>query len=285
MLRARTWAARSGGIAPRPSRRPTCNPTQVADADPTTPDDFIIVSGADLFSFISLFGTNPINGFDDTDRSIRQSIFNRIRFHSGEFNYRRRTVGPYCRFQGSWLAGLRYLRWDNKIGLSMTGLNNDAAFPGLTDGNLRFFNLSNSLENSYLGGQVGGDVWWNMMPGVQLGTEVKAMWLKAQVKNDYRMSSNSIGGGAPGARHFRREFDDGTLGIELQTKFVYRLSHSWSFRSAYYMIAIDEVADPVINRPFILATAASPPQPTNAPTMTIRSLVLNGFSFGTEYIW
>ena len=61
-----------------------------------------------FFSVISDFGRNPINGFDDTDRSTSQSITAESEFHSAELNYRRRTVGPYCRFQGSWLVGLRY---------------------------------------------------------------------------------------------------------------------------------------------------------------------------------
>ena len=79
-----------------------------------------------LFSFISDFGTNPPGvGFDDTDRSIVQSVSNNSKFHSAEINYRRRTMGPYCRFQGSWLVGLRYVRFENSLLYAALGENDN----------------------------------------------------------------------------------------------------------------------------------------------------------------
>ncbi len=71
-----------------------------------------------LYSFISRFGAPPQNGFDDTDRSLSQTVTSFSTLHSAEINYRRRTVGQYCRFQGSWLMGIRYVRFDSDFGYS-----------------------------------------------------------------------------------------------------------------------------------------------------------------------
>ncbi|WP_218933598.1 BBP7 family outer membrane beta-barrel protein [Rubripirellula lacrimiformis] len=245
---------------------------------------FVISSGADLYSFISEFGTNPVGGFDDTDRSISQTATSVARFHSGELNYRRRTVGPYCRFQGSWLVGMRYLRYDNSLGLDIVGLNNDGTDATLTDGTQRFFSSSDGVKNNMFGAQIGGDLWWNVIPGVQLGMEAKGAWLKNEATRQYSISANSIAGGGPGTIRDRYREDDGTLALEFSTQLVYRFSHSWSFKSAYYLIAIDEVGSPELNGEFIRDAVASP-STAGKPGMEFDSLVLNGFSFGAEYLW
>ncbi|WP_146455977.1 hypothetical protein [Rubripirellula tenax] len=246
---------------------------------------FILSSGADLYSFISEFGTNPTGGFDDTDRSISQRVTNNASFHSGEINYRRRTVGPYCRFQGSWLAGLRYLRYDNSLGLDIVGLTDDgtqggngAAGDSVIDPTLRFFNASDSVQNSMLGAQIGGDLWYNMTPGIQLGVELKGAWLKNEARRRYNIGSNSV---ALASDAFRQ--DEGTFAVEFSSQLAYRLSHSWTLRSAYYLIAIDEVGNPEFNREFINNAVST--QNVSRPGIEFDSLVLNGFSFGAEYLW
>ena len=63
----------------------------------------------DLYSVISDFGTDPLGGFDETDRSKYQSIAYSSSIDSFELHFRKRWVGPNCRLQGSWLAGVRYV--------------------------------------------------------------------------------------------------------------------------------------------------------------------------------
>jgi len=239
---------------------------------------------ADLYSYITNFGTTPPGGFDDTDRSITQAATATAEFHSGELNYRRRTMGPYCRFQGSWLFGLRYLRYDNALGLNIVGVTDDGVSAGPEDDTLRRFSGRDSVKNEMLGAQIGGDFWWNMYPGISLGVEGKLAWLKNDADSVVRMSANSIDAGGPGSFITTRSEDDGTLATEFQTKLVYRLTHSWSFRSAYYLIAIDEVATANLSGPFVVS-AVQPGATTDDPGFDFDSVVLQGFSFGAEYIW
>ncbi|WP_145294106.1 BBP7 family outer membrane beta-barrel protein [Crateriforma conspicua] len=234
------------------------------------------VNGTDLYSYITDFGTDPPGGLDDVDRSTMQAASSWGDFHSGEFNYRRRTVGPYCRFQGSWLFGLRYLRYDNGLGINTL---NASASPN------DFFNGSDAVKNNLFGAQIGGDLWWMVMPGVSLGIENKFAWMKNDIDSQLTVSSNSLNNGGAGTQSFARSVDKGTLAYEFQTKLVYRFSHSWSFRSAYYLIAIDDVGRAALDGDYLQNFAVTPIASGVDPGMDIGSVVVQGFSFGTEYIW
>ena len=107
-----------------------------------------------LFSFISNFGTSPLNGFDDPDRSFRHALDYESAFHNGEINFRRRWVGSYNYFQGSWLAGIRYFDLDESLTFSARGENNDTQ----QSNGLRFFDYTTQVRNQLTGFQVGGDL-------------------------------------------------------------------------------------------------------------------------------
>jgi hypothetical protein len=244
-----------------------------------------------LFSFISGFGTNPPDnagtpefdaGFDDTDRSQRQSVANTSEFHSGELNYRRRTVGPYCRFQGSWLVGLRYLRFSNGLTYSALGANDNTVNADLP----RFFSSNDEIKNEMWGPQGGFDLWWNMIPGINLGFGMKGAWVRNDVERRTILRANSLGPVATaGTRVVDNSTHDTTVMGELEAKVIYRLTHSWSLRSAYYLVAVDDVGfsttDTNAIRNFL--------DPVNNPDVNldlgVNDLVVQGFSFGAEYIW
>ena len=241
---------------------------------------------AGLFSFISDFGDLPTvgaGGFDDTDRSLTQSANFTSEFDSVELNYRRRTVGPYCRFQGSWLVGLRYVKYDDGLLYSTLGtINNTGA------GNLpRFFSSDEQTENKLFGAQLGFDLWWNVIAGVNVGIGAKGAWLKNDVDRRSVLTANSIGPGAtPGTETLLGGDQNDTVLGEFEAKMVYRLTHSWSFKTAYYAIAIDEIAfsgvDVNSSRIFANVNNTAPLTPRS---LTFDSMVLQGFSVGAEYIW
>ena len=226
--------------------------------------------GGNLFSFISEFGTDPTGGFADTDNSIRQSLETSSEFHSGEFNYRRRTVGPYCRFQGSWLIGLRYLRYDDGLVYS-------------TIGNSDFVISDDQAENNLFGGQIGGDFWWNVASGVNLGCGVKGGWYNNEVQRQTSLSGTSIGSGGPGSMAVDSEENEDTFAAEFDATLIYRLSHSWSLRTSYYAIAIDEVAFGTADSNTISNFVQLNPVP--APETQYDTIVIQGVGFGGEYIW
>ena len=238
--------------------------------------------GFGLFSFISNFGTDPLNGFDDTDRSRLQTITTSSEFHSGELNYRRRTVGPYCRFQGSWLVGLRYLRFDNGVGYSTLGANDNTVNANLP----RFFSSNEDVKNNLFGAQAGFDLWWNMIPGINVGFGMKGAWVQNDIDHRTLLTANSLGGGGtPGTQLVEDSTQDTTVVGEMEAKVVYRLSHSWSIRSAYYLIAVQDAAFAGVD----VDTIRNFVDPINNPNpqrdLITDDLVLQGFSLGAEYIW
>jgi hypothetical protein len=222
--------------------------------------------GGNLFSVISDFGTNPIGGFADTDNQVAQQVAVDSEFHSGELNYRRRVMGPYCRFQGSWLVGMRYLRFDNGLIYSGTGAGGQ-------------FSSQDRLVNDLFGGQIGGDVWWNIRPGVNLGVGLKGAWVQNDIDRTTRLQAN----GVPVDVSFADTERDGTVLGELEATLIYRLSHSWSFRSSYYAIAVDDIGFAIADRDTIRNFVAV--GPATPPRYNLHSLVVQGVGFGAEYIW
>ncbi len=234
----------------------------------------------DLFSFISGFGAPPQNGFDDTDRSLSQSINTFSTFHSAEINYRRRTVGQFCRFQGSWLAGLRYLRFDSDFGYSTVGETDNTGAPPIP----RFFNYRNEIDNKLFGPQSGFDVWWNVVPGVNVGFGAKGAWMDNNIDRRTRFAGNSLG---PLATEGSAEVNDGlnrgTFMSEFELTLLYRLSHSWTVKTQYYLLNVDDIGFGFdLSGPSNLG--ATPPSLTSDSIRT-QSLTIQGISLGAEYIW
>jgi hypothetical protein len=231
-----------------------------------------------LFSFLSAFGTAPNNGFDDSDRSRRQTVDSYSTFHSAEINYRRRTVEQYCRFQGSWLVGMRYLRFDDDFGYSAFGTPNNALNNGP-----RFLTVNNGMDNKMFGAQAGGDLWWNVIAGVNLGIGFKGAWLDNNIDRHANVFANSLGAGATPAR---RVIEDGikksTVMGEIEATMLYRISHSWTLKNQYYLMGIDDVAYGFDTTPAqnLFSAGAVPVSPIRTDSLTIQ-----GFSFGAEYIW
>ena len=235
---------------------------------------------ASLFSFVSDFGRLPPGGFDDTDRSIFQSVANSSEFHSGELNYRRRTVGPYCRFQGSWLVGLRYVNFQDGLLFSALGEMDNTVNANLP----RFFSSNDQLKNNLFGPQAGFDFWWNVVPGVNLGLGCKGAWVQNDIDRRTTLTANSISpGGSPGIQTVEDGMQDTTVMGEFEAKLIYRISHSWALRTSYYALAIDDIAfgstDQTTIDDFVTAN------PLTSPSPVFHSLVLQGFSVGAEYTW
>ncbi len=244
-----------------------------------------------LMSYISDFGTIPPGGLDDPDRSITHTASTDSVFHSGELNYRRRTVGPGCRFQGSWLVGLRYLRVDNGFNFDAVGTLNDGTggFGGALNNELRFYNSDTNTKNNLFVGQIGYDLWWNMVPGVQVGFGMKGGWGQNDWERSLAITANSLGPGAVAGTALISDRDRlNTVMGEMETKMIYRFSHSWSLRLAHHVIAMDDILNSVPSSAFVrsaltdiqgggLVTTSQPAQ--------FSSVVLQGLSIGAEYIW
>jgi hypothetical protein len=191
------------------------------------------LAAPDLFSVFSLYGTDPIGGFDDTDRSFIHSVSLTSELHSGEVNYRRQFVPPAAWMQGGWLAGIRYLDLDERFGFAATGSRNNA----FQFNQLRFFNYDTQTRNQLTGFQVGSNLWLNLCPGLMAGVEGKGGIYGNHAETDTLIVSNSIPSGT-------EALSDGKTAYvaELTASTVYRLTYSWSFRASYNLLYVDNVA-------------------------------------------
>lgn len=187
----------------------------------------------DLFSVFSIYGTDPVNGFDDTDRSFIHTVNLTSELHSGEVNYRRQFVPPVSWMQGGWLAGVRHLDLDERFGFAATGSRNNA----FQFNQLRFFNYDTITRNQLTGFQLGGNTWLNVVPGLMVGVEGKGGVYGNHAEADALVVSNSIQRGS-------QQLSDGRTAFvsEFTASTIYRLTYAWSFRASYNVLYLDNVA-------------------------------------------
>jgi len=235
---------------------------------------------ANLYSVISNFGTNPPGGFDDTDQSINQSITYDSAIHNGEINFRRRTVAPARYLQGSWLAGVRYFDLDEQLAYQTVGLVNNGG--AVTQ---RFFNLDNRTRNELVGFQVGGDLWATLVPGWMVGVEGKYGVYGNHAETDSTILANSV----PQSYEMRSDGETAYL-TDFSASTVYRLTYSWSFRTSYNYLRVDNVA--LAPRNFNTSGLTQNGsgdvvfgQGRNAFIDVNGVARYSGFSLGAEYLW
>ncbi|QDV68273.1 hypothetical protein Poly24_19820 [Rosistilla carotiformis] len=236
-----------------------------------------------LYSAFSNFGTAPSGGFDDTDQSAIQSLVNKSDIHSGEVNYRRRWVGPYCRFQGSWLLGFRYFDVDEVFNYEARDAIDSAAAMTQPD----FFSSATQTRNALVGAQLGGDLWWNVHPGINLGVGWKGGIFGNRAEQDTAIRSNSINN--LGVSQLWETASDSTTALmsELQARLAYRLSYSWTFTAAYWFIGVDGLALGAgnINTSQASQLFSNPAVPRDVSINIDDSITMHGFSVGLEYLW
>lgn len=238
-------------------------------------------ASANLFSFISNFGTLPNGGFDDSDRSLIHTLDYRSELHNGEINLRRRWSEPAGYFQGSFLTGVRYLDLDEGSRFTAESLNNNTA----QNNGPRFFDYNVATRNSLVGWQVGTDLWYNFLPGIKMGVELKTGIYNNRSQQNTSIFANSLPSfGIPEINEYA--LDNRTAYItQLSPQLVYRLNYSVAFRTSYQVLWIDNVA---------LASGnfnSTPPSlflPGSNRLATINNssdIVYQGFTAGVEFTW
>jgi len=238
-------------------------------------------ANANLYSFISNFGTLPAGGFDDSDRSYLHTLDYRSELHNGEISIRRRWAEPAGYFQGSFLTGVRYLDLDEGSRFTATGENNN----GAANNGLRFFDYNVATRNALVGWQVGGDLWYNFLPGIKLGVELKTGIYNNRSEQETSIYANSLPAfGIPEIRE--RVLDNRTAYItQLSPQMLYRLNQSFALRSSYQVLWIDNVAlagDNFNGAPPSLFLPGSARQPF---INNNSDVVYQGFTIGGEFMW
>ena len=217
------------------------------------------------------FSIGNVN-FADLNGATAIGIREESAFHSTELNYRRRWVGPYGRFQGSWLFGTRYFDIDEE-------------FEYFSRGPTNFSSLTKS-RNTIVGGQIGMDLWWNVVPGVNLGVEYKYGLMGNSAQQETTLQSTT---GAVTNLSQQELADDGktTNMGEINATIIYRLSYSWSFRASYMFVNIEDVAlasnnfNSTVNNTSGVGTFTGRPVSLNNDSR----YRVEGWVFGAEYLW
>ena len=238
-------------------------------------------SSANLFSFISDFGTLPAGGFDDSDRSLVHTLDYRSELHNGELSLRRRWSEPAGYFQGSFLTGVRYLDLDESSRFTAEGLNNNTA----QNNGPRFFDYNVGTTNSLVGWQVGTDLWYNFLPGIKMGVEFKTGIYNNRSQQHTSIFANSLPAfGIPEIKEYA--LDNRTSYItQLSPQLVYRLNYSLAFRTSYQVLWIDNVALASDNYNSTPPSLFLPGSSRLASINNSSDIVYQGFTAGVEFMW
>jgi hypothetical protein len=226
--------------------------------------------------FSNFTALNPPNGLEQFDRADYHQVDLNNDFDSLELNYRRRWQGPGCMFQGSWLVGARYAKVkDNLTWLSLV----PSTDPALPNGEGHY---TVTATNNMPGGQIGGDLWVCLVPGVHVGVEGKAALLGNNVKQKtYIWSVDPVNGftGLLPTEEIRAHKVAG-LG-ECNIMATWRLNPKLTFRAGYTMVRLEGVATGIDNfNPAIPTLATRTPFLSDGGQLTYR-----GFTVGGEWMW
>lgn len=242
--------------------------------------EFSQVQGAgNIFSPYSNFGQNPAGGFQETDAANLASIRYFSTFDNFEANFRQRWQSPNCRYQGSWLYGIRYFQLDEDFNYRVA---TDLAAPV---GNDTFTRTNVNTNNQMTGPQIGGDVWVCLIPGLKVGGEGKFACLGNSSNIDTLV--RITGANAPVEFRERGKYGDVAFLGDLAAYATYRVNYHWTFKAGYQLLYLDGAS---------LAAENFNPQPPavfNPGPVAVRQRVAHengdvlwhGWTASLEYLW
>jgi hypothetical protein len=120
-----------------------------------------VEGNGNLFSVFSDFGSNPLNGFPETDFADRQSVALSSELDNAELNLRHRSVSANCMWHSSMLVGVRYLRLREDLIYATEAAAGEMSYQLKTD-------------NDLVGAQLGGDLFLCLTPRLKVGGEIEA---------------------------------------------------------------------------------------------------------------
>jgi hypothetical protein len=232
-----------------------------------------------IFSAYSEFGLNPADGFPETDESDLQYLDYESSFDSFEVNFRQRCMAPNCRFQGSWVAGVRYFKLDEDLNyFTQSPINALPPPDDITPTSLTNINVHNNL----IGAQVGGDLWVCVLPGLRVGGELKAGVYHNHIAQDTFIGINTIDNGT-----FTEELTANDVAFVGQADLLmtYRLNYQWTLRAGYQFLFVDGVAlagenfNPVLPNVFNEGSNRVPNINDNG------NVFYHGWNLGLEFMW
>jgi len=239
----------------------------------------------ELNSIFTNFTANDpaFQGQEQFDQADLHQITLANDFDSLELNYRRRWLGPTCLLQGSWMIGVRYAKVEETLRFySEASRDTDGDLVDDTGGEGYCFV---DATNYMTGPQVGGDIWMCLLPGLNLGLDVKL----AVLGNNAKQHTSIYGIDSFQAPPFVGVVPPETIGNdkvsflgELSLNLRYRINHRLTFRAGYEMVMVEGVALALEN--------FNPDVPLFGVTRTPAfsdggALFYNGITIGGEWMW
>jgi Putative beta barrel porin-7 (BBP7) len=229
-----------------------------------------------LFSVVSDFGLLPFGGFPETDNSNFQRIDYASTFDSFEISWRQRWMAPNCRYQGSWLLGVRHFILDENFRYytqSPLTVNNN-----LEIAQARF---NTDTTNNLTGFQFGGDMWICVMPGLRVGADLRAGVYGNHMNVNTNVFTNT---GFTTTNPFNEQLvvNDVSFIGQAEFMFTYRINYQWTLRGGYQLLVADGVA---------LATENFNTVPPFGPTPRVPAVnddgnaFFHGYNIGLEFMW
>jgi hypothetical protein len=215
-----------------------------------------------LYSVFSEFGSNPLNGFPETDAAFLHQINLSSELDNAELNFRHRFVSANCLVHTSLLVGARYLR-----------LRDDFIYS--TDTGTNAMDYLQKTDNDLVGAQIGGDMFFCITPRFRVGGEVEAGVYGNTAKQRTRMISTA----SPELRESVRETDAAFV-AEAGLIGLYRVTSRLTVRGGYQLLFIDEVATAIDNFNTVSPFSARTPFLDNS-----GDVFFHGSTLGFEWTW
>jgi hypothetical protein len=232
---------------------------------------FVRTQAQDLFTVFSDFGQLPFGGFAELDAADYVSANYTSTIDSFEINFRQRWMAPNCRYQGSWLVGVRHFILDEQFEFL------SVPRPART-------RMTVDTTNALTGMQFGGDLWICLLPGLRVGSE-----MKAGVYGNHMNVNTTIGVTTPNVPDFIEAQDGNDVAfigqIDLLT--TWRINYQWTVRFGYTFLYVDGVAlatDNFNTQPPALFTPA-PATPRTPLFDDDGSVLYHGWFIGAEFMW
>ncbi|MDA1052572.1 MAG: BBP7 family outer membrane beta-barrel protein [Planctomycetota bacterium] len=241
----------------------------------------------DIFSVLSDFGNiNTPFGFDETDRSRQQSLAYSSSVDNFELNVRKRFTAPNCRLQYSWLAGVRYLYLLEDFTYFTLGGDADLVTPGLQSRGSMNYGID--ARNSLTGFQIGGDAWLNLVPGVNVGADIKAGVYGNYVNQSTNILATTTSPASATTFVETLNSYDISMIADANMYFMWRLGPHWTVRAGYNFMFMDGVALAPENFNTVAPNifTGGVPTATRVPTLNDNGNVFYHGGFGgIEFMW
>ena len=224
-----------------------------------------VTGNGDLFHVFSDFGQLPVPGlgFPETDAANFHGIEYSSELDNLELNLRRRWVSASCLLHGSWLAGVRYIQYqEDLIATSRTDLGS--------------MSYAVEAQNDMIGFQLGAEGYVCISPRMKVGADIEA----GVYGNRASQTTNFVSTLSPGINE-DIEDDEAAFAYEANLIGLFRLTPRLTIRGGYQFFFLDNVATGVGNfntqSPFALNRTAFIDNNGEA--------FFHGGNLGFEFLW